>query len=81
MFAGRLWGVQGLHVDREGNLYVAERTVGACRNSDPSAARILPIWSQNRSLPSGSSRWRGRELTSQGAARAATCLKPSLPDN
>ena len=56
MFPGALWGVHGMHVDQEGNLYVAEVDSGRVQkfrprsgaNPDYLVARpVVPVWGTN----------------------------------
>ena len=52
MFAGGLWGVHMVHVDQEGNLYVAEVDSGRVqkfrpkRGANPAmvATPVAPVW-------------------------------------
>ena len=44
MFAGGLWGVHGMSVDPDGNLYVAEVDSGRVQKFKPRRAQIRRTW-------------------------------------
>ena len=53
-FPGRLWGVHGMSVDQEGNLYVAEVDAGRVQKFHPKAGANPDSWSRSRSIRPGS---------------------------